>query len=121
MRLPRPFDALLWSSLASLAALGCGAAPDPAGADGLGSVGQAQDNGGTSEPDRCTVTRDSDGQSMGEGTVDQNGFCCVPNSNGSQTCYGCGSGYSCASIPSTTKDPRKPPIFVPPPSLPVKR
>ena len=113
MRRPRLFAA----SLLCLAPVACGAAPD---SEELGRVGQAQDNAPTSEPDRCSVTRDSDGQGMGEGTVDQNGFCCVPNRDGSKTCYGCGSGYSCASIPSTTQDPRKPPIFEPPP-LPVKR
>jgi hypothetical protein len=115
MRLSRLFQASLVVSLAPLA---CGA---PADFDTLGAEQQAQDNGGgTSEPDRCTVSRDSDGKNMGEGTVDQNGFCCVPQSDGSQTCYGCGSGFSCSSIPSIGKPPSKPPIL-PPPTLPVKR
>jgi len=97
---------------ALLAPLGCGGSAD---SNELSYVQQAQDNGGTSEPDRCTVSSDSTGENLGEGTVDVNGFCCVPQTVGQTICYACGSGFSCSSIPSG----RKPPIFVPPTKPPV--
>ena len=97
------------------AALGCGG---PADSVGLGALQQAQDNEPESEPDRCTVSSDRTGENLGEGTVDVNGFCCVPQSDGSETCYACGSGYTCSSIPS--RGPRGP-VLTPPPGLPVKR
>jgi hypothetical protein len=116
MRLSRLFPALLLSSLAVFAC------SSPANPDALGSVEQAQDNPpNTSEPDRCSAMRDSNGEYLGEGTIDQNGMCCVPQGDGSKTCYGCGDGFTCTSIPSTIKPPRKPPTFLPPPGLPVKR
>jgi hypothetical protein len=102
---------------ALLVPLGCGGSAD---SDSLGYAGQAQDNGGTSEPDRCTVSRDSTGENLGDGTVDQNGMCCVSQSDGSTNCYGCGDGFTCGSIPSG-KGPRKPPIFVPPTKPPVAK
>jgi hypothetical protein len=106
--------ALVLSSLSFvvLAPLGCGARPD---GDAFDTVQQGQDNGGTSSPDRCTVSRDSTGETLGEGTVDANGFCCVPKAGGQTTCYACGSGFTCASLPNETpKPPRKPPIAEPP-------
>ena len=109
MRL-RTFALPSFSAFLALAApLGCGG-PD---LEPFDTVQQAQDNG-TSSPDRCTVSRDSTGETIGEGTVDANGFCCVPKAGGQTTCYACGSGYSCGSIPNETKPPRKPPIATPP-------
>jgi hypothetical protein len=114
----RPLCRWLLSTLAPLLVpLGCGAPADSSAPD---TLQQAQDNqpAPESEPDRCTVSSDRTGDNLGEGTVDANGFCCVPQSNGSQNCYACGSGYTCSSIPS--RGPR-PPIFNPPPGPPVKR
>jgi len=100
-----------------LTSFGCGGPADSAALD---TLQQAQDNepAPESEPDRCSVSSDRTGENLGEGTVDVNGFCCVPQSGGSQTCYACGSGFTCSSIPS--RGPR-PPIFNPPPGPPVKR
>ena len=112
----RPLCLSLFSTLAALLApIGCGGPADPAQ---LGTVQQAQDNEPESEPDKCTVTSDRTGENLGEGTVDVNGFCCVPGNGVAETCYACGSGYTCSSIPS--KGPVGP-IFQPPPGLPRKR
>ena len=97
--------------LSSLVLIACGSAAEP---DSLGRVAQAQDNEPESEPDRCTVTSDETGDNLGDGTIDVNGFCCVPESDGSESCYACGAGYTCSSIPSS-KGPIKPPMLPPPP------
>jgi hypothetical protein len=95
-----------------------------AGCDGVGEAepvtleARPLDNGPVCEPDRCTVTRDSTGENLGEGTIDINGFCCVPTSGGRTTCYACGSGFSCASIP-LTHPPLPPRVVLPVGPLPV--
>ena len=107
----RTFVVSSFSTWMVLAPLGCGGAAD---FESFEAVQQAQDNGGTSEPDRCTVSRDSTSENLGEGTIDVNGFCCVAKAGEQTTCYACGSGFSCSSIPNEIKPPRKPPIMVPP-------
>jgi hypothetical protein len=71
------------------------------------SGAQQSRGGGPGEGGRCAVRRDGTSGTLGEGTIDSNGFCCVPNGD-RQTCYACGSGFTCESLPDeeSTQPPK---------------